>query len=211
MKFGIVEDDIGGIDYKEVRVGQWIMLTKKLPTVVSPPKLSLHYSVPWEIDLQTIKKLWKTHCFHALSPKKKTIDEMLQDLQSLDDVLPTSIFGGAEPNEAKARGIFWVGEKIKVWPHEYSVIPPERWPDYYPDVYELIFDDELKDLFTVFPVGEDSRVYEAALLDGCNDFQALLTAIGQDIDDSPTPVGWFRIKPEYGLMFASERELQEDV
>jgi len=28
----------------------WIMLTAKLPTVVSPPKLSIHWSIPWPYE-----------------------------------------------------------------------------------------------------------------------------------------------------------------
>lgn len=35
----------------------WIMLIKKLPTVVSPPKMSIHWSLPWPMDAKPQKEL----------------------------------------------------------------------------------------------------------------------------------------------------------
>ena len=46
-------------------------------------------------------------------------------------------------------------------------------------------------------------------IDGCTNFQALLVTTGQDVDGSPAPIGWFRIKPEYGSIYCSEYELEE--
>ena len=30
--------------------GKWIFLVNKLPTVVSPPAMSIHYAIPWPME-----------------------------------------------------------------------------------------------------------------------------------------------------------------
>lgn len=36
--------------------GKWIFLTKKLPTEVAPPAMSIHYAVPWAMQTSSFSK-----------------------------------------------------------------------------------------------------------------------------------------------------------
>jgi hypothetical protein len=60
--------------------------------------------------------------------------------------------------------------------------------------------------------GELRPIYEAALLDGANEQQAKLTAMGMDFtmsDSEFPPVGWYRCRPEYAEMFCYDWEMKE--
>ena len=59
--------------------------------------------------------------------------------------------------------------------------------------------------------GDLRSAYEMARLFGANDRQARLVALGQDPDDPkafPQPIGWYKIRPEYGEIFCHNYELE---
>jgi len=59
--------------------------------------------------------------------------------------------------------------------------------------------------------GVKKRIYEQALVDGCDNKQAFLMANGIDVSeeyDVPR-MGWYRIRPEYGNVFCYESEATE--
>ena len=190
-----------------MKIGKWIVLTVKLPTEPSPPKLSIFYAIPWEIDVDRLKKQWRR--YKGIKPDRiVTVNEMVKDLESVD-AISDGIGFGCEPVEAGAMAIYYKGEKIKVWRYEYSEMKMENWPLYYPEMYDLIPDGKTAELMISLRLTKSQRpIYDAALVDGCNDYQALLVATGNNVDDAPAPIGWFKIKPEYGKYYCSEYELK---
>jgi hypothetical protein len=94
----------------------WIMPTTKLSTQVSPPKMSIHYSFPW--------------------PDEKAFNEQKKRLHITEEEEDDTFFYdpeygfGKEPNWKKARAIFYKGEKVRVFPHEFSVLKPENMASY---------------------------------------------------------------------------------
>jgi len=203
-----------------MKIGKWIMLTKKLPTVVSPPKMSIFYATPWNYDVDRVKREWflykyshRGQSFKSFERNDKfpSLNEMVEELQeaNITSVIDP-VRGGTEPTESTAVRIFYRGEQIKVWGHEYNDMKVENWSEFYPQAYDLIPDTDVQTMYMDTRLTKGQRtVFDAALVDGCNDFQALLVATGQDIDGSPAPIGWFRIKPEYGLIYCTEDELEE--
>jgi len=171
-----------------VQDGRWIMLTRKLPTLVSPPKMSIHFSYPWPMENS-----------NATKNKPKYDSDYAWASQSW---VREHDYGGA-------RKIMFRGEAIRVFPDEYSYVTNERLEEYLQKSHVLIQEDGWGVVDTSFKDKEEKTIFEAALLDGASDYQALATLYATKIDDIPClpPVGWLRIKEEYGLLFCTEREL----
>lgn len=153
----------------------WIMLTHKLPTSPSPPKLSIFWSV--ENHRQYKGKDWGDH--------------------------------------KNGRWINFAGENILVLEHEFSVVKPENMKLYVAESHEFMPDGVVAEMLMVnAEINSDNRdIYGSALLDGCTHQQALMVLANMDItiDDSEfPPIGWYRIRKEYGLIWADEWELVEN-
>ena len=96
--------------------------------------------------------------------------------------------------------------------HEYSILNSGSLTAYLTESHELvagtvaehtIINRDLK--------GIRREIYDAALLD-CNEYQAKLMALGVDVSEDNyeiPPIGWYRIRPEYGNQFCYEKELTE--
>ena len=180
----------------------WIMLIKKLPTAVSPPKMSLFWSEPW-INKEYSKK----------QEVRIKLDHMWRggSGELYDDVDP---FCGKEPDWGNAVKIRYLGEHIRVFPHEFTVPSPKNLMGYVEESHELVADNVAEEeiLHQVFRGGRKD-VFEAALLDGCNKLQAKFMALGVDIMEEGgydvPPMGWYKIKREYGEPFCTENDLEE--
>ncbi len=185
----------------------WIMLIAKLPVAkeVSPPKMSIHWSTLWPYDpyQNLTKRQQKKHNSHMA--------KMLEEDRDL-------LFGN-EPDYENARRILYNGENIRVWPHEFSRMTPEKMKMYIMEEcsHELVTCEYLDH---VEYEGEKTKalildkvttpIFEAALLDGCTESQAKLITVGMDItveDPEFPPIGWYRIKEEFGLIFCDKEEL----
>jgi hypothetical protein len=194
----------------------WILLTAKLPTSPSPPKLSIHWSVDGsksEIAEQQRKQAQRAKEL-AASQGDTLTDDM--DAPVFYDVLGF----GKEPNFTKARLISYNGIQIRVLPHEFTVLPADRMTayclgsDYEPPTHELVPNTEAdRQLIDGAMRGSQRSVYDAALVDGATHEQAMMTALGRDIfangADLFAPVGWYRCKREAALVFCDEWEIQE--
>lgn len=210
----------------------WIMLTKKLPTRPSPPKMSIFWSTPWPNE-----QFARRQGIHAAGlseyvsksrySAKRTLDE--EDLAkvdaaiSVDQSMVTGEIWGAEPNWKGARRIHYAARDLRVFPHEFSKLKPENMQLYvcgdgnqeasHVLVPEGAASEELIDAVLN---GEQRFLYDAALLDGCTHEQAVAVAMGRDItipDAQFPPVGWYKAKDFVMDMFCragEELEHRED-
>jgi hypothetical protein len=232
----------------------WIMLIKKIRCEYSPPKLSIHFSYPWELPEYTeLLRLYKLATFDGMSIlKDDEIDQYDDDLllmkeseleeKILDEAeklnkspkfedkrirtdkirralmkpdlrhgIPDALGAGWERNPYYARGIIYKGEKIKIFGDEYAEITAEQFNEYFPAAYDFIPTENTSDFFNgLADHHEMSDIYDAALLDGCTPYQAYLVKSGKEIETGvPDPLGWYKIKLEYGEAFCTDEEMEE--
>jgi hypothetical protein len=217
----------------------WIMLTKKLQTNPSPPKLSIFWSTPWpkeSIVKQQFKRFSDVDAGFNLDKDGHKLDSGLlsQKIQAfmetqgdllydLDSGMLTGF--GAESNWAKARKIEYKGETIRVFSNEFTAVTHENMALYIgcsdPDQasHELITSTVAENkLMNEVLEGDLREVYDAALVDGCSHSQAVGMALGIDISetvDNSTQLaqfplmGWYRCKPEYAQVYCYEHEMVE--
>ena len=189
----------------------WIMLTKKLPTQVSPPMMSIFWSVPWPYLPDCVAKAKARH-------RKSASTEKIITNYDNHNGSPW----GNEPDAKNARRIFYKSENIRVWPHEFSEMTPEKMKFYIldeqchklvkSDYVDIADDNKTKQASEEITDEITKLIYDAALLDGCNENQAKMVALGMDItiEDAEFPaIGWYRIKAGYGLHFCTKDELKE--
>jgi hypothetical protein len=183
----------------------WIMLIKKLPTVVSPPKLSIFWAQPWALEK------------YAFRNKKSHIEY----------VDPF----GIEPDYMGAMKIFYKGEQIRVFPHEFSVMDRKKMHDYIMGMegegistHEFVAADIVSAAQKRLEEITDEAlkpIRDAALLDGATPEMALQIAMGVDVfipdegiedpddDCGFPPAGWYRCKPEYALIYCYPEDIEE--
>lgn len=188
----------------------WIMLIKKLPTVVSPPKLSIFWAQPWAGELKKLSKK----------------EQQLMD--DFDDVFPCF---GRTPDWDGAVGIYYKGEKIRVFPHEFSKMDRKKMHDYIFGIqgenihtHELVVADVVSSAQKRLEEINDEAlkpIRDAALLDGATPEMAFQIAMGVDVlvpdggiedpdnDCGFPPVGWYRCLPEYAMIYCYPWELEE--
>lgn len=174
----------------------WIMLTTKLSTQVSPPKMSIHYSFPWPEE-------------KAFQSQKKRLDLKEEDE---DDTFFFDDLWGKEPNWKKARAIFYKGEKIRVFPHEFSVLKSENMASYANgNALELVEDESITKVLggRTLKTRSQHEVYDAALVDGCNHWEAMMVAFGEEPTGDFPPVGWWRLREDYASIFCRTWEMTE--
>jgi hypothetical protein len=202
----------------------WIMLREKLPTEVSPPKMSLFWSTPWPLEPESYIK---GRTLTQYNKEKKLAEEAGMEVKSYKEWKRSRqkelglAFHGYDPDYDTARRIFYKGENIRVWDHEFSEVSQENMRIYIleDESHELVMADYIDNIEYEGERTKDlvldaisTPIYEAALLDGCSENQARLVAIGMDVTEEDVefaPVGWYKIKREIGLMFCDERELEE--
>lgn len=176
----------------------WIMLREKLPTNPSPPKMSIFWSVPW-VDMK-----------HVESQRIQLENGRLEDLGG--DIY-FEVFGFKEARWDQARMIVYKDEQIRVFPHEFSILTIENMKMYLEKSHELVPTNVAEqDIMDSILRGNRKRIYDAALVDGCTEYEARLMTIGVDVSSGHfeiPAIGWYKINPEYGCVFCTEKELGE--
>ncbi len=123
----------------------WIMLRTKLPTEVSPPKMSLFWSVLWPgpWDDSMLGKIDRSGFGIGAYDPEETTDKRVKgrltkrQLESFDyrplseEELKKEVFldkngFGFVPNWARARKIHYKETDIRIFPHEFSDIDNEK-------------------------------------------------------------------------------------
>lgn len=176
----------------------WILLTTKLPTGPSPPKLSIFWSLPWpqEEYVQTIKKriretnraLQKISLFHA------------------SDLVDIGQWEGA-------RKIRYKDENIRVFPREFNPVETKFIEEMVNGGAHALVPESVAEEAMIHKVLKKGQreIYEAALIDGCTEAQAMATALGQDVtlpNWKFPPIGWYKPNPNYAQYFCHDWELK---
>jgi hypothetical protein len=201
----------------------WIMLTTKLPVKPSPPKLAILWSTPW-LDQEKINDQFKRfkdyHEGQWDDPREAKLKAWKMVCETEDYFFDEFDFG-KEHVEARARAIMYKGEKIKVFPAEYSSMTDEKMSLYVqgdgsgdPSHYLVEDGNSIAEDFIIKGIldGEIRPIYEAALIDGCTHAQAMMTAMEMDITlpDAQYPaIGWYRCHPQYAQLYCHDFEMQE--
>lgn len=191
----------------------WIMLTEKLPTSISPPKLSLFWSVPWYINIEQIEDL-KTKLFRELrfyyddnSIVEECVNKFFKKHEN-DDFFYDGRY--KRPNDIKSRKIHYKGEDIKVFPHEFVIIPNKKMKLYTENTHILMADTVAEEAFlTEILHGELKSIFDSARVNGCTDAQAYLVALGIDItlpDPEFPAIGWYRCNEEFAKYYCIDEE-----
>ncbi len=218
--------------------GKWIFLVNKLPTEVAPPAMSIHYAIAWPMkntfmDKAVSKRAGSlrqvlSHC--ACIDKEllnETKDEDLWDFLENDEVyeyvqwecmrpdllepLSDSDGWGRPYDYRRLKGamqIKFAGENIRVFPEEFSDVKLESMKEY-TEIFTFHPTDLWNGLGTKPTDPDEKFIFEAALLDGCTEYQANNIVNGgniESVDDFPSPLGWYECPLEYGLMFGKSED-----
>lgn len=175
----------------------WIMLIDKLPTNPSPPKLSIFWSIPWP-NKAFVKDIREGVTKTPMSLEKNWYDE--QDLRDADE------WEGA-------RQIRYRSKELRVFPREFNPVKTES--------MELYINERAHTLVSESPAEEtviqrtlkkgERQIYEAAIIDGATEAQAVATALRQDITTSNwkfPPIGWYRPDPRMAAYFCHPWEMK---
>lgn len=189
----------------------WIMLTKKIPTEPSPPRLAIFWSTPWPDDKYSVAQRKK-----IAAAKRGYVPDFTPPLETENTRYFVDYLGRFEPNWILAREIQYRGCPIRVFPHEFSqqatgnmrefVLSPNPSHELVPsNVASEVLMRDIKS-------GVRRFIYDAALIDGCNHAQALMTAWGSDITVPNTefpPLGWYRCLSQYASIICQDWEMAE--
>ncbi len=177
----------------------WITIIKKLPTNPSPPKMSIHWSTPWP-DMQYHERLME-----RMNSPFSVVVKAHEDSKLFYEM------GGRSPNWKNAKGIIYKKERIRVFPHECSITNLENFKIFLKEgAYELIPYSEAGKILMDKQLSKGQRfIFDAALIDGCDDYQAMMVAIGKNPNDVPPPMGWYRLREEYANVFCYAKEQEE--
>lgn len=181
------------------------MLLTKLSTLASPPKLSVHWSFPWGDEERAASQ--KKRLNSNNSPWAED-----EDGEFNEDATVYYTFLGKEPNWKNARAIYYKNDKIRIFPHEFSIVTPKEMQDFVDEgALELVEDPTVTQI-----LGERSLkgktqhdVYGAALVDGCDHWQAMMVALGEDPTGEFPPIGWWKMSEQFAGVFCYEEEMAE--
>lgn len=200
----------------------WIMLTVKLGTRPSPPRLAIFWSVPWpEVEHAKYQTSRLRQSAEAGYSREDTRNLFLPDEQGglVDPSIQEVTIGSwmsvsREHNWNGARAIFYKGEKIRVFPAEFKAMSNEFMKLFIEEGGLILHTDTVAEETAKAEVldGVKRQIFEEALVDGCNNDQAQLVANGVDITlpnpDIP-PLGWYEMKPSIAATFCHPHEMEE--
>ena len=170
----------------------WIMLIKKLPTEKSPPKLSFHWAEPWPMVKWAVEqeRAVRAGDMHVLS----------------DGTLMSPVFD-KEPDFRYCDRIIFQDEKIRVFPHEFTKNAGTLKELVNRDAVIFHPSETVAELAKVLSVAKQA-IKDAAMLDGCDEFQAEMVAYGRDpFEAELPPSGWYEVKKELASVFCYENEM----
>lgn len=191
--------------------GFWIIITAKLPTNPSPPKLSIHWAVPWPLDQSKIDDQVKRSVYLD--------NENMGDEYFWNDS-PGGQPWGKEPNVRLPVKIHYKDNDIRVWKHEFNYLTPDRMRDYVTggdtggDATHILMEGTKSDQALLrAAMDTDLRgIYDAALIDGCNPEMAKLLAMGMEFNDEVLefpPICWYKLHPQLTGYYMDESEAAE--
>lgn len=171
----------------------WIMLTKKLSTEKSPPKLSYHWAESWPMIEWAVKQE------RAIRSGEMVV--------MADGCLSSPVYEN-EPDWRYAVGIIFQGEKIRIFPHEFSKSEGSLRELVNGDGVIFHPSETVAALARTLSVAKQT-IKEAAMLDGCDEFEAELVAHGKDPFEAAElpPTGWYEVRPELASVFCYEDEM----
>jgi len=192
----------------------WILLTTKLPTDPSPPRLSIFWSTAWLPDSTVAMRAVEE--WNRLGGQAG--DEWVCEPAIIQATRSRHLRRGLTPlrtpNWSEARRIHYNDQAIRVFPHEFSSLDTVRMHEYiFGGSHELVAGDVATDALIQGVLDGITRpIMESALLDGCNAAQAMSVALGMDVtlpDAEFPPVGWYKCRIEYATMFCEPWEMEE--
>ncbi len=176
----------------------WIMLTKKLPTNPSPPKLSIFWSVPW--------------------PNKAFVKEERERGENAKDNFPRDSWFVVEAERSAeewegARQIRYKSKELRVFPREFNPTTTERMEiSINETAHTLVPESQAEEEVINRDLKKGEReIFEAAIIDGATEAQAMATALRQDItipDWKFPPIGWYKPNPEMAIHFCRPWEMK---
>jgi hypothetical protein len=136
-----------------------------------------------------------------------------------DEVVGTFTGRPIMQEERRLKGamcIVLMGERIRVFPEEFSVVSAQNMADYIDPTEgsHYLIEEDIEAGRAQIPATWESKekkhLFEAALLDGCSIVQALNVMEGKDVDFDadlfPPVMGWYRAKEEYSKAFCRSGE-----
>ena len=166
----------------------WIMITKRIPTDPSPPKMAIFWSELWGHSKKDIERYEKT-------------DNGWDGFGFVDD-------------RRKSMRVEYEGTNIRILDGEYSIVAPERMRIYLgledgmdeEDGSHYLVPCSVSDKMIQREIRKGSKgvLMEAAMLDGCNKIQAKMVANGIDVtepDYEIPPLGYYMVKEHYADLF----------
>ena len=177
----------------------WIILTKKLPTAPSPPKLSIFWSVPWPDK--------------AFAKQQREVAAASRSAFSEDAWFIADAKRNADEWEG-ARQIRYKSKELRVFPHEFNPTTTDRMEIYINEgAHTLVPESPAEEAVIQRTLKKGEReIYEAAIIDGATQAQAVATALRQDItipDWKFPPIGWYKPNPEMAVYFCHPWEMKE--
>lgn len=177
----------------------WILLTDKLPTGPSPPKLSIFWSIPWP-DEPRVKMLRK----RLLKTKRSLFGTLSYIYES--DLVDADEWEGA-------RKIRYKNSEIRVFPHEFNLVETKFIEEMVNGGAHALVPESVAEEAMIHKVLKKGQreIYEAALIDGCTEAQAMATALGQDVtlpNWKFPPIGWYRPAEKYAKFFCYPKEMR---
>ena len=177
----------------------WILLTAKLPTKPSPPKLSIFWSLPWPNKV-------------IVKQEREWVGKA-KSVFSEDNWFIADAKRNADEWEG-ARQIRYKSKELRVFPHEFNPTTTERMELYINEgAHTLVPESPAEEAVIQKTLKKGEReIYEAAIIDGATEAQAVATALRQDItipDWKFPPIGWYKPKPEMAAYFCYPWEMKE--
>jgi len=158
----------------------WVLLRTKLPTVVSPPKLSIFWSVPWPMDYRSEGKFgWGLEPDWANARKIKYKGENIR-------IFPHE-FVEIEP----AKLILYIDEKV------FELVPDSIAEE---ELIDEVLTKHRRKYYEAALI--DGCTHAQALM--------VAFGKDPTIEDPNIPaIGWYRCVPEYARYFCYENEMKE--
>lgn len=108
----------------------WVLIAEKIPTDPSPPQGSIFYATPWPIS----RKRLAPYRDKDLRKENHRAIRRAWNQHSNESPVGPSVFEepvrGVAPNYKGARSLFYQGERIRVFPHEYRKVGSESLEEY---------------------------------------------------------------------------------
>lgn len=200
----------------------WILITKKIACECAPPKLSIFWAVPWPHENYQKDYIYNERedaRVKTWNPKRRGAPAVMQArLFPLADGTLMNDLGLREQDWQGAMKIHHGGREVRVFPDEFIHVSDDNLEQYIGESHVLMPGSSPAEVELVAgildPENKDQRlIYDAALVDGADHAQAIMTALGGDPTKGMSglpPIGWYKCKPEYAYYFCRDWEMEPE-